>query len=297
MVEKSEDAQVTGFGERKEAEVAQTIQEIDWVEEGDGGTVPKPKCGGLFKSDKGEVVPFVGTNPDAKINSYSWCDIKSKWSIDAKISHSDWDNIKGPVNVGQYRPRGVKSELKTQEACIRYDGTKFDGVVSKDGAMSVTTYKELVRSHCIKNGMFNVFEIEDPRNPSVVWDAFRHQSKFPLQYVKEYIEKFKRSEACDQYARQNLEFSGDFIRNTLTADFLTKVLKEVDLNASGPETFVGALLVVHSDSYEALETCKSKLKGLTLKDYPGEYVADCCVDIKTYSERLDSAGSFEPELL
>ena len=168
MVVRSEDAKVIGLGEKEEAEVAQIIQEIDWVDEGDGGTVPKPKCGGLFKSDKGEVVPFVGTNPDAKINSYSWCDIKSKWSIDAKISHSDWDNIKGPVNVGQYRPRGVKSELKMQEACIRYNGTKFDGAVLKDVAMLVTTYKELVRSHCIKNGMYNVFEIEDPRNPSVV---------------------------------------------------------------------------------------------------------------------------------
>ena len=79
MVVRSEDAKVIGLGEQEEAEVAQIIQEIDWVDEGDGGTVPKPKCGGLFKSDKGEVVPFVGTNPDAKINSYSWCEFKSKY--------------------------------------------------------------------------------------------------------------------------------------------------------------------------------------------------------------------------
>ena len=60
MVVRSEDAKVLGLGEQEEAEVAQIIQEIDWVDEGDGGTVPKPKCGGLFKSDKGEVVLLLG---------------------------------------------------------------------------------------------------------------------------------------------------------------------------------------------------------------------------------------------
>ena len=284
---------------KNEASEAKNEAEVEWVDEDGSTTIPRPKCGGLFKSDKGEIVPYVGTNPDAKVNSYSYCEAQTKWTIEARQNIEGWSKIKGPVNVGQYRPRGVKSEMKTQETCTRYDGTKLDGLsgTNEQPMMSISTYKGLVRMHCIKNGMWDAFHIPDPRNKALKWDVFRHQSKFPLAYVSKYINDFKNSPECDNYARQNLEFSGEYIRNTLSADFLSKVLKDVDLDASGPETFVGALLVIQSDSYEALETCKETLKKLSLMDYPGENVADCCTDIKKYAERLDSAGAFEPELL
>ena len=51
------------------------------------------------------------------------------------------------------------------------------------------------------------------------------------------------------------------------------------------------------DSYDALEETLNHMKSLKLKIYPGGNVTDCCAAILVDSERLESAGAFNPENL
>ena len=84
--------------------------------------------------------------------------------------------MKGPVHVGQFRPRGTKAEQCTVSNCTSYDGVLFHGINVKEGEpkMSLSTYKNNLRKHMIKNGMFDIFEYE--AEDGTKYDLFKNHS-------------------------------------------------------------------------------------------------------------------------
>eukprot|EP00957_Ditylum_brightwellii_P000635 49313-Ditylum_brightwellii.AAC.1 len=49
-----------------------------------GHTIATQICGGIFKDknqDKEPIIPWSGTDPDSKVNCYSWSEDDSKWQI------------------------------------------------------------------------------------------------------------------------------------------------------------------------------------------------------------------------
>ena len=71
----------------------------------------------------------------------------------------------------------------------------------------------------------------------------------------------------------------------------------VPLEATGPEVFVATMTIFISDSYDALEETLTHIKSLKLKIYPGDNVTYFCAAILVDAERLESAGTFNPEHL
>lgn len=86
--------------------------------------------GGLLWLEKDSLagymlIPFVGTDPDAKVNVFTWdpdysndpdvdgnAQQKKDWTCaDAKI---DFANQQEPVHAGQYCPHGVKSKNENE---------------------------------------------------------------------------------------------------------------------------------------------------------------------------------------
>ena len=41
--------------------------------------VDGPQCGGLYKEDHGYIISWSGTNPDAKMNSFTWSKNDNDW--------------------------------------------------------------------------------------------------------------------------------------------------------------------------------------------------------------------------
>jgi hypothetical protein len=212
---------------------------LSWSDvSGTAPAVTNPKMGGLMKSEDGTIIAFVGTDPDAQVNVFSYDAIEDKYTIDSLLFEPSYPNQQGPVHDGQYRPTGIKYERKTRESCTEYSGhNTFHGLVPKEGEemVPVRTYKQTIRRHIIRSGMWNVFNIPDPCNPTQKWDLFLKQGRFPLEYVKEYVRDFRQH--ADKFELQNLDWSGEYIRNTLTATLLSKVMEEVSLSASGTRNF------------------------------------------------------------
>ena len=98
-----------------------------------------------------------------------------------------------------------------RDACVTYSGPKFNGVIgSKDGktsnSYSVKTYKDKMRDHMIKNGMWDMFYLPDPCNEDLSWDIFYNHSRFPLKHVTKMITEMKGDfTIIDAYGLQNLE--------------------------------------------------------------------------------------------
>ena len=41
--------------------------------------VDGPQCGGLYKEDNESIIPWSGTDPDAKMNSFTWLTEENDW--------------------------------------------------------------------------------------------------------------------------------------------------------------------------------------------------------------------------
>ena len=47
---------------------------VKWSDkvEGSGDNIYAPLCGGLYKKEDNSLVPWSGTDPDAKMNFFAW---------------------------------------------------------------------------------------------------------------------------------------------------------------------------------------------------------------------------------
>ena len=276
-----------------------------WGGDVDDDTPPVPTFGGLvrIKNPKqgcdDEIFAWSGTDPDAsKVMMFSWSVKLKGWTLPKAQFKKGGSKIQGPTREGMYRPRGVKQERTTKENCTGYAGTEtFNGINPTDGKINIplTTFKDVTRKHMIRHGMIDIFLLKDPRNKKTVRDLFRHHAMMPVDWVKQEVSHLRRLN--DVYVDQNLKWSAEYLRNSINADMLTKLLHEVTLETSGPETFIALMRIIHSDSYEALEKVKEKLLALSLKDFPGEDVRALNVQIKQYAEHLECGDHFTEELI
>ena len=88
-----------------------------------------PLCGGLYKEDNGYIIPWSGTDPDAKMNAFNWSIEENDWIVLGDQYNRDFNNWKGPINNGQFCQQNFKDMRKTEEKCSKYAGSaKFNGI-------------------------------------------------------------------------------------------------------------------------------------------------------------------------
>ena len=139
-----------------------------------------PQCGGLYKGDHGYIIPWSGTDPDAKINSFTWSTEENDWIVLGYQYYKDFNNWKGPMNNGQFRQLNLNEMRKTEETCSKYTGSvKFNGI-PREGmpAIPIKSYQDQCCEHTIRNGIWYVFFIADHQNKQNEWDILLHQYRF-----------------------------------------------------------------------------------------------------------------------
>jgi hypothetical protein len=274
-----------------------------WVDDdGVDDNILVPIIGGIMKTSsagKDHIFAWSGTDPDAALDCYSWDQgDPGRWTIKGSRKIKGATRMKGPPHDGMYRPAGVKYERATREMCSNYKSdVYFNGMTPSGGAkiaMKVKVYKGATRAHMIKTGMWDIFNVYDVATQGSI-DILRYHSKVSKEQMTTHIENLRTS--GDSYILQNLAFSGACIRASLSPEMLRKLLREVPIDASGPESYGALMRVVHSDSYPAMQKIKQQLESIKLANYPGENVELCCDDIISLSDQLDAAGAFVPDLL
>ena len=83
---------------------------IRWAEATIGRRVKVdgPQCGGLYKEDNESIIPWSGTDPDAKMNSFTCSTEENYWIFLGGQYNEAVNNWKGPVNNGQFRQQNIK---------------------------------------------------------------------------------------------------------------------------------------------------------------------------------------------
>eukprot|EP00957_Ditylum_brightwellii_P063444 4816213-Ditylum_brightwellii.AAC.1 len=154
------------------------------------GEIP-PKCGGFVLTKDDKRLAFVGTDPDAKVNVFSYDPSAKRNAVNKWLLNKNFQAVKDPVNNGQYRLVDFKAIKLVEEACIKYVGTKFEGLAGKDGGsplLALSAYKNIIRKHLIKNGMWDVFQFQLPKSRKMIC-LIENMGKVKLSEIKEYITK------------------------------------------------------------------------------------------------------------
>eukprot|EP00957_Ditylum_brightwellii_P210986 15365635-Ditylum_brightwellii.AAC.2 len=216
-------------------------QDYEWSDTDED--VPSPHVGGLMKQDN-KVIDFTGQDPDCKVNIYSYCPDKyepttDRWICPATKFIQGYKRHKGPIHVRQFRLANIKEKRKVKTTCCTFAGpTMFAGVANK----------------------------KNDNNSSIPLREFYE--------LKTFIKEFRENTA-DFYDIENLDWSRQWFRNFLTANYLRTILLKVDLEAFGPKMLLAIYDSMHYMDAHAAQALKSQLKNLKLTNFQGENVPKC----------------------
>ena len=258
-----------------------------------GPSTISPLCGGLFKEDSGTITAFVGSDPDSKVNLFSWDSSLDDW-VCLGLYQPKGPNNKGPVHQGQFRPTNLKLAAAVERVCTSHSGAKYHGLSALEGEtlIPVRTFKAACRRHMILHGMWDVFNLPDPISGGHQ-DLFDRHGRFSLEHVTQHVAS--RKKLADRFELDNLKWSGQFLLNSLSPFLMGKVVEEVGIDASGPEVLVGIFAVIFKgDGFDALERVRKQVQDLKIQSFAGQNVEEYVKKVKDGCERLDSANMLQP---
>ena len=64
--------------------------------------VDNPLCGVLYKELHASLVPWSGTDPDAKINCFTWSKEDNYWILPNDHYNEEFKKWQGPIHNGQF---------------------------------------------------------------------------------------------------------------------------------------------------------------------------------------------------
>ena len=82
--------------------------------EGSGDNIDSPLCGELYKEEKDSLLSWSGTDPDAKMNSFTWSKDIDDWIVPEDQYDEEFKNWRGPIHNGQFRSHTLKEKIKTE---------------------------------------------------------------------------------------------------------------------------------------------------------------------------------------
>ena len=73
-----------------------------------------PQCGGLYKEDHGSIISWSGTDPDAKMNSFTWSKDDNDWIVRGDQYNEEFNNWRGPINNCPFRQQNINYMRKKE---------------------------------------------------------------------------------------------------------------------------------------------------------------------------------------
>ena len=114
--------------------------------------VDGPLFGGLCKEYHGYIVPWSGTDPDAKLDSFTWSKKENDWIVLGYQYNEDFKNWRGPIHNGQFCPHTLKKKRRTERICSKSSGSvKFNGITREGNQEILKYYKDQCYEHMIRN--------------------------------------------------------------------------------------------------------------------------------------------------
>ena len=99
--------------------------------------------------------------------------------------------------------------------------------------IQVGTHKDIIKYHCIHNGMWYVLNIQYPKYHTKKADIFSHISIFQLRKIQYYVEELRKTGY--QHQIEDLYCSGLYMHESLHVTIIENNIKIISVTSSGPE--------------------------------------------------------------
>ena len=83
--------------------------------EGSGDNIDSPLCVVLYKEGDDSLSPWSGTDPDTKMNFFTWSKEKNDWIVPGYQYNEKFKNWIGPIHNGQFHSQTLKGKRKTED--------------------------------------------------------------------------------------------------------------------------------------------------------------------------------------
>ena len=83
--------------------------------EGSGDNIYSPLCSGLYKEEDNSLVPWSGTDPDAKMNCFTLVQREKYWIVPRDQYNEEFNNWRGPIHNGQFCSQTLRDKRNVEE--------------------------------------------------------------------------------------------------------------------------------------------------------------------------------------
>jgi hypothetical protein len=147
-----------------------------------------------------------------------------------------------------------------------------------DPLFPLVSFASDVETHMELTGMDSVFWFADPTDSTQMLNVFTSHSRFP--------EKLTNG-TYDKYDIQNLEFSANYLRESLDVTLRGDIRGLLRAKITGPELFMTIVSEIQSSLVRLYRAKERQLEAMSLKTYPGENVKTLTRDIANICDKLD----------
>ena len=108
---------------------------IKWSDklEGYGDNIDSPLCGGLYNEEENSLVPWSGTDPDAKINCFTWSKEENDWIAPRDQYNEGFKNWKVPIHNSQSHLHNLKHKIRTEKIRSKFSGSVKFNWITREG--------------------------------------------------------------------------------------------------------------------------------------------------------------------
>jgi hypothetical protein len=191
------------------------------------------------------------------------------------------------------RRHTTDKDLKVLEYMLKAHVPKFK---RDDPLFPLVSFASDVETHMELTGMDSVFWFADPTDPTQMLNVFTSHSRFPENYVAQEVSRKLKNGTYDKYDIQNLEFSANYLRESLDVTLRGDIRGLLRPKITGPELFMTVVSEIQSSSVRLYRAKERQLEAMSLKTYPGENVKTLTRDIANICDELDRAGRLPEDI-
>ena len=124
------------------------------------------RCVADYTKKNKSIVNRKGTDPDAKMNCFTWSIEENDWIVPWDQYNEELNNWQGPIHNGKFCLQTLKEKKNIYETYTKYSGSaKFNGIPRElIPKIPIKSYKDQCREHMIRNIMWDLFSLPEPRN-------------------------------------------------------------------------------------------------------------------------------------
>ena len=100
--------------------------------EGSGYNIDSTLCGELYKEEDESLLPWSGTDPDAKMNCFIFSKEDNDWIFPGDPYNEEFKNQRVPIHNDKFCSQTLEEKIKKENTCSKYaSSVKFNEIPRK----------------------------------------------------------------------------------------------------------------------------------------------------------------------